>query len=271
MKLYRPLPHLSISLKNEEELSHMREAGRILALAHAAMKDALKPGVSTLELDKIADAVIRDNGATPAFIGQKQPNSPAYRYATTASINYEVIHGIPHADRIVQEGDIVSLDTGTIYKGFVADGAWTYPVGEIKVTAQRLLDVTRDALLLGIAQSKVGNSVKDIALAIQNHVTTAGYGIVRDYTGHGVGAKMWEEPAIPNFWPKGTKRRDMFDDVKLVAGMTFAIEPMICTGLGDVRELSDHWTVITTDKSLCAHFEHTIAVTDAGPQIMTQL
>ncbi len=274
MKLYRPLPEVTITLKNEEELALMREAGRIVALAHAAMRDALRPGISTLELDRLADTVIRDHGAVPAFIGQQKPNSPRYLHATTASINHEVIHGIPRADRILADGDIVSLDTGTIYNGFVGDGAWTYAVGEIKPTVRRLLEVTRAALYLGIEKARPGSYIKDIALAIETHVTTAGYGIVRDYTGHGVGAKMWEEPSVPNFWPKGTKggrggRRTYFDNVRLVPGMTFAIEPMICTGLGDTRELEDGWTVITTDKSLCAHFEHTIAVTESDAQIMT--
>lgn len=275
MKLYRPLPDVTISLKSDEELALMREAGRIVALAQAAMKDALRPGISTLEIDKVADTVIRDHGATPAFIGQVKPNSPPYKYATTASINFEVIHGIPRADRILKDGDIVSLDVGTIYKGFVGDGAWTYAVGAIKPTVQRLLDSTEKALYLGIEQARPDSYVKDIAVAIETYVTRQGYGIIRDYTGHGVGAKMWEEPSIPNFWPKGSRtgrgRRSHFDNVRLVPGMTFAIEPMICTGLGDVKELDDGWTVITTDKSLCAHFEHTVVILETGPEILTRL
>lgn len=276
MKLYRPLPNVNISLKNDEELALMREAGRIVALAQAAMKEALRPGISTLALDKIADTVIRDHGAIPAFIGQEKPNSPRYQYATTASLNHEVIHGIPRADRILKDGDVASLDVGTIFKGFVGDGAWTYAVGEIKPTVQRLLDATHKALFLGIEQAKPGNYIKDIALVIETYIRAQGYGIVREYTGHGVGTKMWEEPQIPNFWPKGNRptwrnRRTHFDNVRLVPGMTFAIEPMICTGLGDTEELDDHWTVITKDKSLCAHYEHTVAITETGAQILTQV
>jgi methionyl aminopeptidase len=274
MKLYRPLPDVTISLKDEGELELMREAGRIVALTQAALKEAVRPGISTLELDKIGETVIRDHGAIPAFIGQEKPNSPRYKHATTASVNHEVIHGIPRADRILQEGDIVSLDVGTIYKGFVGDGAWTYAVGELKPSVRRLLDMTEKSLYLGIEQVRPGAYVKDIAMAIENFINQAGYGIIRDYTGHGVGAKMWEEPQIPNYWPRGNKtrrsRRAAFDNVRLVPGMTFAIEPMICTGLGDVKELEDGWTVVTTDKSLCAHFEHTVAVTENGVAIMTQ-
>ena len=274
MKLYRPLPDVTISLKDEGELALMSEAGRIVALAQAAMKEAVRPGISTLELDKIGETVIRDHGAVPAFIGQEKPNSPRYKHATTASINHEVVHGIPRADRILKEGDIVSLDTGTIYQGFVGDGAWTYAVGEIKPSVQRLLEMTEKALYLGIEQVRPGAYVKDVATAIESFINQAGYGIVRDYTGHGVGAKMWEEPQIPNYWPKGNKtrrsRRAPFDNVRLVPGMTFAIEPMICTGLGDIKELDDRWTVVTTDKSLCAHYEHTVAVTEDGVAIMTK-
>lgn len=276
MKLYRPFPDVNIALKNDEELALMREAGRIVALAQAAMKEAARPGISTIELDKIADTVIRDHGAVPAFIGQEKPNSPRYKYATTASINHEVVHGIPSADKILKEGDVASLDVGTIYKGFVGDGAWTYAIGEVKPTVQRLLDVTHKALLLGIEAAKPGNYVKDIAVAIESYIKQNGYGIVRDYTGHGVGTKMWEEPQIPNFWPKSNnsssrRYRRQFDNVRLVPGMTFAIEPMICTGTGDIEELDDKWTVVTKDRSLCAHFEHTIAITPTGAQILTTL
>lgn len=278
MKLYRPLPDVDIALKDAGELELMREAGRIVGIAHQAMSAAVRPGISTLELDKIGETVIRDHGAVPAFVGQQKPNSAPYKYATTASVNHEVVHGIPRADRTLQEGDIVSLDIGTIYKGFVGDGAWTYAVGEIKPSVQRLLDTTERALFVGIEKARPGSFVKDIATAIETFINQAGYGIVREYTGHGVGAKMWEEPQIPNWWPKGGAnankrrrgRRMQFDNVRLVPGMTFAIEPMICTGLGDVKELEDGWTVVTTDKSLCAHYEHTVAITETGAEILTQ-
>lgn len=271
MKLYRPQPHVTISLKDESELRIMREAGRIVAKVHEAVKPLIRPGVSTGELDRIAEQVIRDNGGVPVFIGQQKPNSPPYQFATTASVNNQVVHGIPSDTQLLADGDIISLDTGVLYRGFVGDSAWTYGVGEVKPSVQRLLDVTEQALYVGIEQAVVGRELRDLSRTIQQYIDSHGYGIVRDYTGHGVGTKMWEEPQVPNWWPRNAKGRLQFDNVRLVTGMTFAIEPMVCSGTGDVRELDDHWTVVTADNSLCAHFEHTVAVTENGPLILTAL
>jgi methionyl aminopeptidase len=271
MSLYEPVPGLKITLKSPDELAMMRQAGRIVALAHQAMREAVKPGVSTAELDRIAATVIRDHGATPAFLGQKKPNSPDYPNTITASINHQVIHGIPSETELLKDGDIVSLDTGCFFKGYVGDSAWTYAVGEVSRPVQRLLDVTEAALMLGISRAKVGTELRDLSRTVQTHVESNGLGVIRDYTGHGVGRAMWEEPQIPNWWPGKSNGRVRFDNMKLVSGMTFAIEPMVSIGRPDVIELDDHWTVITKDRSLCAHFEHTIAVTVDGPIIMTTL
>ncbi|MCU0463067.1 MAG: type I methionyl aminopeptidase [Anaerolineae bacterium] len=266
-----PVEGVEIYLKNAEELALMREAGRIVALAHQAMKAALRPGISTAELDKIAEAVIRDHGARPAFLGQEKPNSPRYPATITASVNEELVHGIPRPDRILKEGDIVSLDTGCFYQGFVGDSAWTYVVGDVRPNVQRLLDVTERALYVGIEASVIGNDLRTVARSIQQYIEKQGYGLAREYTGHGVGQAMWEDPQVPNWWPNKPSRNLRFDNVPLMSGMTYAIEPMVMAGRPDVKELDDKWTVVTKDKSLCAHFEHTIAITPDGPQIMTRL
>ncbi|GAB4575869.1 MAG: type I methionyl aminopeptidase [Anaerolineae bacterium] len=259
---------MAIHLKTAEELEIMREAGRINARAHAAMRDAIRPGVSTAELDAIAYRIITEAGGKPAFLGYP-PGSPYPFPATiTASINNELVHGIPSEDRILQEGDIISLDCGTIYQGFVADSAWTYAVGEVSASVQRLLDVTEEALWVGIRASRAGRDSSMVSKAIQQYVEQQGYSVVREYTGHGVGRQMHEEPQIPNWWPRRAAAHG-WRSVLLQPGMTYALEPMVNAGRPETRVLDDHWTVVTRDGSLCAHFEHTIAITEDEPIILT--
>jgi methionyl aminopeptidase len=262
---------MQIVLKSPDEIAIMREAGRIVARAHAAMKEILQPGVSTARLDRIAETVIRDHGAVPAFLNYPKPNSPSFPATINASINHEIVHGIPREDRIVQEGDIISLDVGCIFKGFVGDSAWTWPVGEVSASVHRLLEVGEEALMVGIRASVLPNDIRTVALAIQEYISRNGYDFVRDYTGHGVGRKMHEDPQVPNWWPKGKQQRRGWENVALQQGMTYAIEPMVTAGRADTKELSDKWTVVTRDKSLSVHFEHTIAVTDGEPIILTAL
>lgn len=259
---------MTIHLKSPEELAIMREAGRIVAVAHQAMREAVRPGVTTGELDKIAETVIRDHGAKPAFLGYPKPGAPNYPASITASVNNELVHGIP-GQRVLKEGDIISLDVGTIYKGFVGDAAFSMGVGEIKPSVQRLLDVCEQSLYEGIKAAVLPHTVRDVAVAVQTYIEKHGYSVVRDYTGHGVGRTMHEEPQVPNWWPRKSTQTRGWVDVALQPGMTFAIEPMVNTGLPDTRELSDRWTVVTKDGSLCAHFEHTIAITNGEPLILT--
>jgi methionyl aminopeptidase len=260
---------MDIHVKTPEEIAIMREAGRIVACAHAEMRAALRPGITTKALDTIAETVIRDHGAVPAFLNYPKPQSPNFPATITVSINHEVVHGIPSEKRVLKEGDIVSLDTGCHYKGFVGDSAWTYAIGEVTPTVQRLLQVAEEALYVGIRASVLPNDVRAVALAIQEFVFSHGYDVVRDYTGHGVGRKMHEDPQVPNWWTNNKKDKRRWENVKLVPGMTYAIEPMVVAGRADTKELSDKWTVVTRDKSLAAHFEHTIAVTDGDPIILT--
>jgi methionyl aminopeptidase len=257
-----------LTLKTSDELAIMREAGRIVARAHQAMRDAVQPGLSTLELDQIAEAVIRDHGATPAFLNYPKPNSPPYPASINACINNELVHGIPKADRILRDGDILSLDTACIYQGYVADSAYTMAVGKIPAAVQRLLDVTEQALYVGIKASVLPNETRDVSQAIQRFVEKHGYSVVREYTGHGVGRTMHEDPQVPNWWPSNSRQHN-WQSVRLAAGMTYALEPMVNAGRPDTRELDDKWTVVTRDGSLCAHFEHTIAVTEGEPIILT--
>jgi methionyl aminopeptidase len=262
---------MHIVLKTPDEIAVMREAGRIVARAHAAMKEALQPGVSTAHLDRIAETVIRDHGATPAFLNYPKPNSPAFPATINASINHEIVHGIPREDRLVKEGDIISLDVGCHYKGFVGDSAWTWAVGEVSANVQRLLDAGEESLMVGIRASVLPNDIRTVAVSIQEYVSRNGYDFVRDYTGHGVGRKMHEDPQVPNWWPKGKQQRRGWENVALQRGMTYAIEPMVTAGRADTKELADKWTVVTRDKSLSVHFEHTIAITDGEPIILTAL
>lgn len=248
---------LGIILKTPEELKTMREAGRIVAITLDALRKAVRPGISTAELDAIAHQSALRHGATPSFLGYN-----GYPASLCASINDEIVHGIPSPKRILKEGDIVSLDFGVIYHGLQGDGAITVPVGEVSETARKLLSVTEAALYKGIEQVKAGNRLSDISHAIQTFVEAQGFSVVRQYVGHGIGRAMHEEPQIPNFGPPGR-------GPVLKRGMVFAIEPMVNVGHYGTRVLADDWTVVTEDGSLSAHFEHTVAVTDGEPEILT--
>ncbi len=247
-----------ITLKTAEELAIMREAGRINALALAAARAAIRPGVTTAEIDAAAAEVIRRNGAKPAFLGYGEPPFPA---VTTVSVNEELVHGIP-GKRKLREGDIVSVDCGTVFDGYVGDSAFSAGVGKISPQAQELLRVTEAALAAGIARMVVGNRTGDVSAAIQQMVEQAGFFVVRDYTGHGVGRAMHEDPQVPNYGQAGR-------GVPLREGMTLALEPMVLVGTNETAVLDNHWTVVSADGSLTAHFEHTVAVTAKGPQILT--
>jgi methionyl aminopeptidase len=258
-------------LKTPDEIAIMREAGRIVAEAHAEMAAALRPGVSTKELDTIAETVFRDHGATPAFLNYAPGNKPPFPATITASINHELVHGIPSEDRILQEGDIIGLDTACFYEGYVGDAAFSYAIGEVPAAVQRLLEKTEEALHVAIELSRLGNHVSDVARSTQKFASRNGYSVAREYTGHGVGQAMHEPPQVPNWWPRGKPRRGQmaWPDYELQVGMTYAIEPMLIAGRDKLEELDDEWTVVTQDRSLCAHFEHTIAITEEGPQILT--
>jgi len=257
---------LAIVIKTREEIAMLREAGRVNALALEAVRRAVRPGVSTAELDAIAADVLRTHRAEPAFLGYPNPSRRhadcPYPATITASINDELVHGIPNTKRTLQEGDIVSLDCGCVFQGFVGDSAFSIGVGTISEEAQRLLRVTQEALWKAIETSRVGHRLGDVSAAIQEHAESHGYNVVREYTGHGVGREMHEDPQIPNWGQAGA-------GVLLRAGMTYALEPMVMLGEPWVYVKADRWTVATKDGRLCAHFEHTIAVTDGDPQILT--
>ena len=245
--------------KSLREIELMRIAGRIVALAHQEVKKHIAPGVSTLELDQIAERVIRENGATPSFKGYG-----GFPGSICASINDVVVHGIPKASTILKEGDIISVDIGACYKGYHGDSAWTYPVGEISAADQHLMDVTLNALYKGLEQAKPHNRLSDISAAIGSYAKSFGYGVVVDFTGHGVGKSLHEDPAIPNY---GIPNMGPV----LQPGMTLAIEPMINAGTKNVKVCSDGWTTITRDGKKSAHFEHSILITDEGYEILTKL
>jgi methionyl aminopeptidase len=256
-----------ITLKSPEELVMMREAGKVAAKALQAMREAVKPGVTTAELDQIATDVIRRHNGIPTFLGYPPGSKHPFPATINASINEELVHGIP-GPRVLKEGDIISLDVGATVNGFVGDNACTVPVGKISPEAERLIKVTEESLRVGIAAARVGNETKDISIAIQKYVESQGYNVVREYTGHGVGRRMHEEPQVPNWWPTRQKNRG-WRSYPLRPGMTIALEPMVIVGHPDTVVLGDHWTVATKDGSLCAHTEHTIAVTDGEPLILT--
>lgn len=247
-----------IELKTSRELQLMKEACRISAGALRVAGEAVKPGISTWEIDRIAYNYIKSQGAEPNFLG-------LYGFPGTAciSVNDEIIHGIPDKHRILKEGDIVSLDLGAKKNGYNGDNAATFAVGQISQDAQRLLDVTRQSLYEGIKAAIPGNKIGDIANAVQTYCESRGYGVVREYTGHGVGRELHEDPSVPNYGKAGR-------GVRLMPGMTIAIEPMINMGTAAIRQMPDGWTVKTRDGKLSAHFEHTIAITPNGPVILTK-
>ncbi|SMG59324.1 type I methionyl aminopeptidase [Paenibacillus aquistagni] len=247
-----------IICKSEVELGFMREAGRIVAMTHRLMADSVKPGITTRELDNIAERFIRSQGATPSFKGYN-----GFSGSICASVNDELVHGIP-GDRVLNEGDIISIDIGAQYRGYHGDSAWTYGVGSISDSAKKLLEVTERSLYAGLDLVKPDVRLYTISHAIQRVIEDAGFSVVREYVGHGVGADLHEEPQIPNF---GTPDRGP----RLKPGMTLAIEPMVVIGERYVKTLADNWTVVTVDGTWCAHFEHTVAVTSDGCEILTKL
>jgi len=237
----------------------MREAGRINATVLATAKELLQPGVSTADLNAAAEEVLRKHGCVSPFKGYGHPPFPS---SITVSINQELVHGIPSKKRKLKAGDIVSIDCGTIFEGMVADSALTAGVGELSPEAQKLLDVTEGALNAGIEKMCVGNRTGDVSAAIQNYVESRGYYLTREYTGHGVGRQMHEGPQVPNYGKPGT-------GMPLKTGMTIALEPMVLVGTAETRVLPDQWTVVSADGSLTAHFEHSVAVTEGEPLILT--
>lgn len=246
-------------LKSPREIQIMREAGRIVARVHATLKEAIRPGISTWELDQIAVEVMRKYDATSSFLGYR-----GFPANICASINSELVHGIPHRNRILKEGDIISIDIGVRYRGFIGDSAWSYAVGRISAEANELMQVTETSLYEGIKQAKVGRRVADISRAIQNYVEQHAMHIVREYTGHGVGRQMHEPPQVLNY-----VANDADGNYVLAPGLVLAIEPMVQRGTWQTKVLKDNWTVVSKDQSLAAHFEHTIAITNNGPEILT--
>lgn len=248
---------MAVTIKSQREIELMREAGRILAITHEELGKAIKPGMSTLDIDRLGEEIIRSYGCIPSFL-----NYQGYPASICVSVNDEVVHGIPHKDHIIDEGDIVSLDAGVIYKGYHSDAARTHAVGEVSKEAQKLIDVTRESFFEGLKFAKEGNHLFDISRAIQKHVEANGFSVVRDLVGHGIGTNLHEAPEIPNF---AGRRKGM----KLKAGMTLAIEPMVNIGHYDVCWLDDDWTVVTEDGSLSAHYENTILITEDGYEILS--
>src|SRR5574342_70129 len=250
-----------IHIKSPAELEIMREAGRINATILATTKELLKPGVSTADLNAAAEEVLRKHGCVSPFKGYGHPPYPA---SITVSINRELVHGIPSKKRKLKAGDIVSVDCGTIFNGFVGDSAFTTAVGEISPQAQKLLEVTEGALCAAIEQMRPGNRTGDVSAAIQQYVESRGFYVTREYTGHGVGRDMHEGPQVPNYGVTGR-------GLPLRPGMTIALEPMVLAGTSATRVLSDQWTVVSADGSLTAHFEHSVAITEGDPLILTVL
>lgn len=246
-----------IELKSEREIRYMREAGRIVAAVLRELAAALRPGITTAELDRLAERLIREAGAEPAFKGYQ-----GFPASICTSINDEVVHGIPSPHRVIREGDLVSIDVGARYHGYYGDSAATFAVGEVSPEARRLLEVTRESLARGIAAARAGNRLGDIGYAVQEYVEAAGFSVVRDYAGHGIGRAMHEDPQVPNYGQPGT-------GLRLRPGLVIAIEPMVNAGGHAVRTDPDGWTVRTADGSLSAHFEHTVLITAGGPEVLT--
>lgn len=245
-----------IILKTPREIQIMREAGRIVAIAHKELKKHITPGITTDELDQIAESIIRSNGGTPSFKGYS-----GFPASICASVNEELVHGIP-SKRTLKEGDIISIDIGAKINGYHGDSAWTYPVGKVSDEDQLLLDVTRESLFLGLKELKAGVRLTNASHAIQTYAESNGFSVVREYVGHGIGQELHEDPQIPHYGPpnKGPVLKE---------GMVLCLEPMINAGERYVRTLSDQWTVVTMDGRKCAHFEHTVAITDEGYEILT--
>jgi methionyl aminopeptidase len=247
-----------IQLKSKRELEIMARGGKILAETVKLMERSVKPGMTTADLDKIAEEFIRSHkGAVPSFKGLY--DFPA---SICSSINNEIVHGIPSSKRVLNEGDVVSIDVGVLYEGYHTDSATTVPVGKVSAESEKLLSVTRAALDAGVAAARVGNHLGDIGAAVQQVVEAAGFSVVRDLVGHGIGTGFHEEPQVPNY---GKPKRG----IRLVPGLTIAIEPMVNVGKPAIRTMPDKWTVVTVDGTRSAHFEHTVAITEDGPQVLT--
>jgi methionyl aminopeptidase len=250
-----------ITIKSKSELEIMRTAGKINAEALQVVADLAQPGITTAELNAAADAVLKKHGVYSPFF--HYPGAYPYPASTTISVNEELVHGIP-GKRVLKEGDIVSVDCGTVYEGFVADSAITVPIGEVSELTRKLLTVTEESLYVGIKLMAPGNRIGDVSSAIQNFVEDKGFFVTREYTGHGVGRDMHEGPQVPNYGVPGR-------GILLRPGMTIALEPMVLVGTPATRVLKDQWTVISADRSLTAHYEHTVAITEDGPVILTLL
>lgn len=248
---------MAISIKSTKEIELMKEAGRILAITHEELGKALRPGMSTYEIDKLGEEIIRSYGCVPSFLHYN-----GYPASICVSVNDEVVHGIPSKKNFIKEGDIVSLDAGVIYKGYHSDAARTHAIGQVSEEAEKLIRVTRECFFEGIKVVKEGVRLNEVAMAIQTHAESNGFSVVRDLVGHGIGRNLHEDPQIPNFVQK---RRG----VRLQAGMTLAIEPMINAGTYSVRWLDDDWTVVTEDGSLSAHYENTVLVTKEGCELLS--
>jgi methionyl aminopeptidase len=248
-----------IIVKSPREIDIMARAGELTARAHLVVKEAVAPGISTRELDRLVEEFLLKSGAIPAFKGYG-----GFPASICASVNNQVVHGIPSDEVILQRGDILSVDIGAIFDGYVGDAAATYPVGDISPESEKLIEVTAHSLTEGIQRAVEGNRLSDISAAIQQWVESNGFSVIRDYVGHGIGQQMHEDPQIPNFGRPGFGPR-------LTAGMVLAIEPMVNAGNYHVKTLADGWTVVTVDGSLSAHFEHTVAITPQGPRILTTL
>lgn len=248
------------TLKNKRELEAMRQAGRIVGACHRLLRDAVRPGVTTGDLNHLVHEYIVQQGGVPSFLGY--PGRTPFPAATCISVNQEIVHGIP-GPRVLREGDIVSIDVGVIWQGYHGDSAWSYPVGKISRAAQELLDTTEGALYHALEFARAGGRLSDISHALQSYVEARGFGVVRSLVSHGIGRDLHEDPQIRNYGPPGK-------GLLLRPGMTFAIEPMITQGSPEARELDDGWTIVTADGSLAAHYEHTIAITESGgPEILT--
>lgn len=252
-----------ITLKRPTEIALMRRANQIVAEILDELVAAAKPGITTLDLDRQAEELTLRKGARPAFKGYK-PHAVEYRHSLCVSINNEIVHGIPSAKRRLREGDIVGLDFGVCYQGYFGDAARTVAIGSVSENARRLMKTTRDALYAGIEQARVGNRISDIGRAVQRTAESAGYSVVTEFAGHGIGRKLHEEPQVPNYFRPGMQ------NPRLQEGMVLAIEPMINEGAADLEILADGWTAVTADGKLSAHFEHSVAITAAGPEILSE-
>ena len=260
---------MAVMLKSRQEIAQLREAGRIVAQTYEVLRPSVKPGISTAELDKIAEDFIRSKGATPIYKGygarparSGMPAIPAFPATICVAVNDVICHGIPSPKQILREGDIIGVDIGVIYKGWVGDACVTFPVGELDSESQHLMDVAKRCLELGIEQARADNRLGDIGAAIQNYAEAQGFSTVREFVGHGVGHSLHEDPQVPHYGRQHT-------GLRLQRGMVFTIEPMINAGGHAAKVLSDRWTVCTADGSRSAQFEHTIAITDGAPELLT--